>query len=60
MCMSVCLYVWIYVSALCVEPRQKRASDPLKLKIKLVVSCHVHVGNRNLGPLLRSASALNH
>ena len=47
MCMSVCLYVWIYVSALCVEPRQKRASDPLKLKLQIVVAHYMGAENQS-------------
>ena len=38
---------------------QKRALDPLRLELQMVVSCHVDAGNK-LRPSGRAASALNH
>lgn len=49
-CMYVCMHVnaWVHVCAImCVQCRgQKEVSDPVKLEIQVVVSCHTGAGHQ--------------
>lgn len=45
MCMGVCLHACLHVCVSDAHGCQKRGSDPLGLELKMVVSCHVDVGN---------------
>lgn len=61
------LRVWIFCSHVCLctihmpdaLPGEKRASDPLKLHLEIIVSHQVASGNWTLGSSARARSALN-
>lgn len=56
--MKVCPHVY-QMQAWC-QGRQKRASDPVKLKLHIVVSCHVWVLGTKPASSPSIASALNY